>query len=224
MTIAAHSGGAKDRPIGSPLEVLLAFLKLGVTCFGGPIAHIAFFREEFVVRRRWLDEQAYADLVGLVPARPRQQPGRIFDRPHSGRLSWRPRGMDRLYVAVLHRPRALRLRRGRAWWSNWHRAATWPQARCRGDRRSSRLGHGAHTMPRPGAGFHCRRGGAAHPVQHLVDRADRRYRVGRHRGVVALPGRATNIDGTYFSAGLAHRGARGTDGLLSPARRPSRPA
>jgi chromate transporter len=51
MTIATHSGGAKDRQIGSPREVLLVFLKLGVTCFGGPIAHIAFFREEFVVRR-----------------------------------------------------------------------------------------------------------------------------------------------------------------------------
>jgi len=50
---------------GSPLEVLLAFLKLGLSCFGGPIAHIGYFREEFVVRRRWLPEQAYADLVGL---------------------------------------------------------------------------------------------------------------------------------------------------------------
>jgi chromate transporter len=49
----------------SPFEVLLAFAKLGVTCFGGPIAHIGYFREEFVVRRRWLDEHAYADLVAL---------------------------------------------------------------------------------------------------------------------------------------------------------------
>jgi chromate transporter len=49
----------------SPLEVLLIFLKLGVTCFGGPIAHIGYFRDEFVTRRRWLDEQAYADLVAL---------------------------------------------------------------------------------------------------------------------------------------------------------------
>jgi chromate transporter len=65
MTIAAFSAEAKDRQSGSPLEVLLVFLKLGVTCFGGPIAHIGYFREEFVVRRRWLDEQAYADLVGL---------------------------------------------------------------------------------------------------------------------------------------------------------------
>src|SRR6516162_2928851 len=50
---------------GSPVEVLLIFLKLGLSCFGGPIAHIGYFRDEFVVRRRWLDEQAYADLVAL---------------------------------------------------------------------------------------------------------------------------------------------------------------
>jgi len=50
---------------GSPIEVLLIFLKLGISCFGGPIAHIGYFRDEFVVRRRWLDEWAYADLVAL---------------------------------------------------------------------------------------------------------------------------------------------------------------
>jgi chromate transporter len=56
----------KDRErTGSALEVLRAFAKLGVSCFGGPIAHIGYFRQEFVVRRRWLDEQAYADLVAL---------------------------------------------------------------------------------------------------------------------------------------------------------------
>jgi chromate transporter len=56
----------KDRDAsGSAIEVLLAFAKLGVSCFGGPIAHIGYFRQEFVVRRRWLDEQAYADLVAL---------------------------------------------------------------------------------------------------------------------------------------------------------------
>jgi len=65
MTIAAHSAETKDRPTGSPLEVLLVFLRLGITCFGGPIAHIGYFRDEFVVRRRWLDEHTYADLVGL---------------------------------------------------------------------------------------------------------------------------------------------------------------
>src|SRR5579863_9499968 len=50
---------------GSPLEVLRVYLKLGVSSFGGPIAHLGYFREEFVVRRRWLDEQAFVDLVAL---------------------------------------------------------------------------------------------------------------------------------------------------------------
>src|SRR5512136_847996 len=63
--ITTASAGSKWGQAGSALDVLLAFFKLGVTCFGGPIAHIGYFREEFVVRRRWLDEQTYADLVGL---------------------------------------------------------------------------------------------------------------------------------------------------------------
>ncbi len=50
---------------GSPLEVLRVFLKLGLTSFGGPVAHLGYFRREFVVRRAWLDERAYADLVAL---------------------------------------------------------------------------------------------------------------------------------------------------------------
>ncbi len=50
---------------GSPLEVLRIFAKLGFSCFGGPIAHIGYFRDEFVVRRKWIDEHAFADLVGL---------------------------------------------------------------------------------------------------------------------------------------------------------------
>jgi chromate transporter len=49
----------------SALEVLLTFVKLGLTSFGGPIAHIGYFREEIVVRRRWVDEAAYTDLVAL---------------------------------------------------------------------------------------------------------------------------------------------------------------
>ena len=46
-------------------EVFLAFLKLGLTSFGGPIAHLGYFRDELVVRRRWIDEAGYADLVAL---------------------------------------------------------------------------------------------------------------------------------------------------------------
>jgi chromate transporter len=50
---------------GSPGEVFLVFLKLGLTSFGGPIAHLGYFRNEMVVRRKWLDEASYGDLVAL---------------------------------------------------------------------------------------------------------------------------------------------------------------
>jgi len=46
-------------------EVFLAFLRLGLTSFGGPVAHLGYFRAEFVATRRWLDDAAYADLVAL---------------------------------------------------------------------------------------------------------------------------------------------------------------
>src|SRR5262245_13494292 len=59
------AGPTKLPDQGAAFEVLLVFLKLGLSCFGGPIAHIGYFRDEFVTRRRWLDEQAYADLVAL---------------------------------------------------------------------------------------------------------------------------------------------------------------
>lgn len=47
------------------LEVFLLFLRLGLTSFGGPIAHLGFFHDEFVSRRKWITEHAYADLVAL---------------------------------------------------------------------------------------------------------------------------------------------------------------
>jgi len=53
------------KPQGSAFEVLRAFAWLGVSCFGGPIAHIGYYRAEFVTRRRWLGERAFADLVAL---------------------------------------------------------------------------------------------------------------------------------------------------------------
>ncbi len=60
-TNESPSGGRE----GNWGEVLRAFLILGVTSFGGPVAHIGYFREAFVVRRRWLSERTYADLVAL---------------------------------------------------------------------------------------------------------------------------------------------------------------
>jgi chromate transporter len=52
-------------PPGSSGEVFRVFLKLGLTSFGGPIAHLGYFREHLVVRRRWIDEAGYADLIAL---------------------------------------------------------------------------------------------------------------------------------------------------------------
>ncbi len=56
---------SSDASEGHAGEVFSAFLKLGLTSFGGPIAHLGYFRDELVVRRKWLDEAAYADLVAL---------------------------------------------------------------------------------------------------------------------------------------------------------------
>jgi chromate transporter len=56
---------ASSTPWRRVLEVFGAFLKLGVTSFGGPIAHLGYFRSEFVERRRWLDDESYSDLVAL---------------------------------------------------------------------------------------------------------------------------------------------------------------
>lgn len=49
----------------SAWQILIIFLRLGLTSFGGPVAHLGYFREEFVVRRHWLSAQRYADLVAL---------------------------------------------------------------------------------------------------------------------------------------------------------------
>ena len=55
-----------DRVAGSSsshvLEVLAVATRLGLTSFGGPVAHLGYFRDEYVIRRKWLDETTYADL------------------------------------------------------------------------------------------------------------------------------------------------------------------
>src|ERR1700688_5402 len=55
---------------GSPIEVFQVFLKLGLTSFGGPVAHLGYFRDELVVRRKWIDEESYVDLVALCQCLP----------------------------------------------------------------------------------------------------------------------------------------------------------
>lgn len=58
-------GNTKVVTADSAWSVFLVFLRLGLTSFGGPIAHLGYFREEFVARRRWLSERSYVDLVAL---------------------------------------------------------------------------------------------------------------------------------------------------------------
>ena len=64
---AKEAAKAGDSPHvkGSALEVLGVATRLGLTSFGGPVAHLGYFREEYVRRRRWISEDAYADLVAL---------------------------------------------------------------------------------------------------------------------------------------------------------------
>src|SRR5258708_785010 len=65
LPAATENSETNESPRGSAIEVLRVFSWLGITCFGGPIAHLGYFRTEFVTRRQWLSERSYADLVGL---------------------------------------------------------------------------------------------------------------------------------------------------------------
>ena len=64
MAAAVEAAEAENRR-GTPFEVLRIFLRLGLTSFGGPVAHLGYYRSEFVARRKWLDEAAFADIVAL---------------------------------------------------------------------------------------------------------------------------------------------------------------
>jgi len=58
------------KPVGSVSEVFRVALRLGLTSFGGPVAHLGYFRREYVERRRWVDEITFADLVALCQSLP----------------------------------------------------------------------------------------------------------------------------------------------------------
>jgi chromate transporter len=75
-------------PRGSVLEVLGVFLKLGLTSFGGPVAHLGYFRTEFVERRRWLDDKSYSDLVALCQFLPGPASSQVGMALGLGRAGW----------------------------------------------------------------------------------------------------------------------------------------
>ena len=94
MTQEVAEIGADEptRPIGrqgSALEVLWAFTRLGLTSFGGPIAHIGYYRAEFVERRKWLDEHSYADIVALWQFLPGPTSSQVGITLGTMRAGWR---------------------------------------------------------------------------------------------------------------------------------------
>ncbi|MEJ8850201.1 chromate efflux transporter [Variovorax rhizosphaerae] len=83
----AVSASSATRP-GSVVEVFLAFLKLGLTSFGGPVAHLGYFRTEFVERRAWLDDKSYSDLVALCQFLPGPASSKVGIALGLGRAGW----------------------------------------------------------------------------------------------------------------------------------------
>jgi chromate transporter len=73
---------------GSAWEILAAFLKLGLTSFGGPVAHLGYFRTEFVERRKWLDDKSYSDLVALGQFLPDPASSQVGIAVGLGRAGW----------------------------------------------------------------------------------------------------------------------------------------
>ena len=91
--MAQHDTGAQASPppslrTGGAWPVFLAFLRLGLTSFGGPVAHLGYFRTEFVERRRWLDERSYADLVALCQFLPGPASSQVGMALGMGRAGW----------------------------------------------------------------------------------------------------------------------------------------
>ena len=70
------------------MEVFLAFLKLGLTSFGGPVAHLGYFRTEFVERKQWLDDKSYSDLVALCQFLPGPASSQVGMALGLGRAGW----------------------------------------------------------------------------------------------------------------------------------------
>ena len=85
--MSAETGAAPSKGTRPLLEVLGVFLRLGLTSFGGPIAHLSYFRSEFVERRKWIDEAAYTDIIALcqfLPGPASSQVGIILGMSRAG--------------------------------------------------------------------------------------------------------------------------------------------
>ena len=137
---------------GSALEVLAAATRLGLTSFGGPIAHLGYFRDEYVVRRKWVDEQAYADLVALcqfLPGPASSQVGMALGFVRAGLLgglaAWLGFTLPSAIALIAFAIGVRGLDLSGAGWLHGLKIAR------RGRRRAGRLGNGAGAVPGPRA-------------------------------------------------------------------------
>jgi chromate transporter len=74
--------------IGTPGEVFVAFLRLGLTAFGGPVAHLGYFRRAFVERRGWLDAARFGEIVALCSFLPGPTSSQTGVAIGIGRAGW----------------------------------------------------------------------------------------------------------------------------------------
>lgn len=94
--MAYDSGAGQRRHPGSVGEVLSAFGLLGLTSFGGPVAHLGYFREEFVGKRKWLSDADYADVVALCQFLPGPASSQV-----GMALGWRRAGLPGMLAAFI---------------------------------------------------------------------------------------------------------------------------
>jgi chromate transporter len=122
MTLSAAPDEA-SKPVGQALEVFLAFLSLGLRSFGGPIAHLGYFRRAFVEERRWLDDARFSQLLALCQFLPGPASSQLGFAIGLLRAGWR--GALAAFVGFTL-PSAL-LMLGFAWWASYLHGA-WGQA------------------------------------------------------------------------------------------------
>ena len=145
----AGAARSAERPAGTAAEVFWTFLRLGLTSFGGPVAHLGYFRAECVERRKWLDEHSYADIVALcqfLPGPASSQVGMSIGILRAGLpgalAAWLGFTMPSALAMILFGYGVSRLRR-----SVGRRLAARAEDRRGRGRRAGGVGHGA--QPRP---------------------------------------------------------------------------
>ena len=158
------NGSPEPTGISRLWEVLFVATRLGLTSFGGPIAHIGYFRDEYVERRKWLDEHTYADLVALcqfLPGPASSQVGIAVGINRAGFLggimAWLGFTIPSAVALILFAYGVTTLEIADAGWLHGLKVvavavvalAVW--------------GYGSNPLPRPTAGNHCDSGDHRHP-------------------------------------------------------------